>query len=347
MATVIAPFVAVDGNGHVRASAKLYFYETGTSTPQATYSDSALSVTNTNPVVANSDGLFSAIYLGEAPDFEAYKAILKDSNDVTIWTTDPIAGAPIAAPITAALLRGYISGLQRTANTGTTLSVGAGVCADDTNTSMLQLAAGTINCATVGADGLDAGALAVTTSYHAFAIGKTDGTVARLASTSPSSPTMPSGYTLKRRVMSFKTTVSSQIVDFVQDGDWFHLATPIREFTDTNPGISAVTKTLSTIPTGVRMGAIAQPGLSVISSTNTVVGYFSDLSTNDIAPTTTGVYDGNNFSNQAGFAIRATIPKTIWTNTSAQIRYRISFSDAAITVTFNTHGWIDRRGRDG
>jgi hypothetical protein len=36
MATVITPWVAVDGNGHVRANAKLYFYQTGTSTPQAT-----------------------------------------------------------------------------------------------------------------------------------------------------------------------------------------------------------------------------------------------------------------------------------------------------------------------
>src|SRR5688572_33412036 len=99
MATIIAPFTAVDGNGHVRANAKLYFYETGTSTPQNTYSDSALSVTNANPVVADSNGLFTAIYLGEAPDFEAYKAILKDSNDVTIWTADPIAGAPISTPL--------------------------------------------------------------------------------------------------------------------------------------------------------------------------------------------------------------------------------------------------------
>src|SRR5687768_15048915 len=223
MATVIFPFVAVDGNGNVRASAKLYFYQTGTSTPQATYSDSALSVTNTNPVVANSDGLFAGIYLGEAPDFSAYKAILKDSSDVTIWTQDPIAGAPITTPISASLLRGYISGIERTGNDNTTYSSGAGVAADDTNAVMLSMVSGTINCATVGADGLDAGALGVTTTYHAFAIGKTDGTTARLASTSPSSPTMPSGYTYKRRTQSFKTNVSAQIIPYDQRGDNFTL----------------------------------------------------------------------------------------------------------------------------
>ncbi len=200
MATIIAPFTAVDGNGNVRANAKLYFYQTGTTTPQNTFTDAALSVTATNPVVADSNGLFSAMYLGDPPTFTAYKAILKTSADVTVWTTDPIAGAPITSPLSASMLRGYLSGLQRTANTGTTLTLSSGTCVDDTRAAVLSLDAGSINFATVGADGLDAGAIASNTTYHIFAIGKTDGTVARLASTSPSSPTMPSGYTLKRRI---------------------------------------------------------------------------------------------------------------------------------------------------
>jgi hypothetical protein len=67
MATVINPFVAVDGNGNVRANARLYFYQTGTTTLQNTYADASLSAVNTNPVVADSNGLFPAIYLDDPP----------------------------------------------------------------------------------------------------------------------------------------------------------------------------------------------------------------------------------------------------------------------------------------
>jgi hypothetical protein len=81
-------FTPVDGNGNTYAGAKLYFYETGTSTPLDTYSDEALSVANANPVVADSNGLFSDIFLKG----QSYKAILKTSADVTVWTADPVIG---------------------------------------------------------------------------------------------------------------------------------------------------------------------------------------------------------------------------------------------------------------
>ena len=53
----------LDGNGDPYSGSKLYFYETGTSTPLDTYSDSALSSANANPVVADANGRFSDIFL--------------------------------------------------------------------------------------------------------------------------------------------------------------------------------------------------------------------------------------------------------------------------------------------
>lgn len=350
MATIIAPFTPVDGNGNVRANARLYYYMTGTTTPQNTFTDAALSVTATNPVVADSNGLFSAMYLGDLPDFMAYKAILKTSADVTVWTADPIAGAPITAPLSAALLRGYLAGLQRTASTNTTISYGAGVCADSTNASMLSLSAGTINCATVGADGLDAGALANSTWYHAFAIGKTDGTTARLASTSPLSPTMPSGYTYKRRIGSFKTGPSTApILAHVQYGDKFFWVAPLTgDINATNPGIATVSRTL-TVPTGVSVEAIVVANIYNSSSTYYLNLFLSDLATNDVAAS-------DNFSigqaavSGAGGVVTGGQQVTIRTNTSAQIRSRVRSStgatDASSALTINTLGWIDRRGQD-
>lgn len=81
---------SVEGlSGEILAGAKLYWYATGTSTPQATYSDEALTTPNANPVVANADGRFPAIWLQPLD----YKMILKSFDDTTLVTRDPIVGA--------------------------------------------------------------------------------------------------------------------------------------------------------------------------------------------------------------------------------------------------------------
>lgn len=90
MSTLFTPprYAPVDGNGNTLPGARLYFYTTGTSTPKNTYSDAGLATPNAHPVVADGDGLFGSIYLASGD----YKAILKDSADVTIWTVDPVPG---------------------------------------------------------------------------------------------------------------------------------------------------------------------------------------------------------------------------------------------------------------
>lgn len=73
--------------GVIGAGWKLYTYETGTTTPLATYSNTALSVANANPTIADSAGRLGDIFVN---DLKLYKAILKDENDNTIWTADPV-----------------------------------------------------------------------------------------------------------------------------------------------------------------------------------------------------------------------------------------------------------------
>lgn len=77
---------AFDENGNPISGAKLEFFESGTTTQQATYSDDALTVPNTNPVIADSAGRFGDIFLLAAD----YKVTLSDANDVVIWTADPV-----------------------------------------------------------------------------------------------------------------------------------------------------------------------------------------------------------------------------------------------------------------
>lgn len=79
--------VAFDTNSNRISGAKLNFYTAGTDTRKDTYSDSALTTANSNPVVADSTGLFGAIYMESG----AYKVVLTDSSDVTLWTQDNVS----------------------------------------------------------------------------------------------------------------------------------------------------------------------------------------------------------------------------------------------------------------
>jgi hypothetical protein len=83
-------FQAIDGNGVPYAGALLYFYITGTTTPKNTYSNPDLDIShvNANPVEADANGRFGAIYL--ATDAE-YKTILKTAAGVTVATRDPLS----------------------------------------------------------------------------------------------------------------------------------------------------------------------------------------------------------------------------------------------------------------
>jgi hypothetical protein len=86
---------ALDNDGDPISGAKLYFYEDGTTTPLATYSDEALSSANANPVVADSNGWFGEIYLKTD---EAYKIVMKSSDDATTYfTVDDINAAQLVS----------------------------------------------------------------------------------------------------------------------------------------------------------------------------------------------------------------------------------------------------------
>lgn len=88
----------INALGTVSPGCLLYTYESGTTTPLATYSDSALSVALPNPIVADSSGLFPAIYLLPA----AYSFVLRNSLGELIWDADPVqdVGALLQATLT-------------------------------------------------------------------------------------------------------------------------------------------------------------------------------------------------------------------------------------------------------
>lgn len=104
-------FSVVDTDSSIGVSWKLYFYDTGTTTPKATYPTeadaAALTNANANPVVAGADGRFGEIWLVDAD----YKVILKDENDVTKVTRDP---AVSSGSVTSVAVSGGTTGLSVT-----------------------------------------------------------------------------------------------------------------------------------------------------------------------------------------------------------------------------------------
>src|SRR5687768_4539553 len=81
-------FCRYDSNGDPLAGGKLYTYQAGTTTNQATYTDQDAGTPNANPVILDASGCAN-VWLDPAL---SYKFVLKDSNDVTLWTVDNVVG---------------------------------------------------------------------------------------------------------------------------------------------------------------------------------------------------------------------------------------------------------------
>lgn len=70
------------------AGAKLTFTITGTTTPQNTYTDEALTVESSNPVVADANGVFAPIYLD--PRAPSYRVRYETAAGVLIYQQDGV-----------------------------------------------------------------------------------------------------------------------------------------------------------------------------------------------------------------------------------------------------------------
>jgi hypothetical protein len=143
-----------------------------------------------------------------------------------------------------------------------------------------------------------------------------------------------------------RTDGSAHWIADVQDGDLIQLVTPADDVVTANQGLSAVTATLTSVPTGINVQALIQiivNSTDVGAVTNT---YISDLATADIAPTPTTTVDIAGIANISGFAQFGTCVKYVRTNTSAQVRTRQGGTTANASLRICTLGYIDTRGKN-
>ena len=244
------------------------------------------------------------------------------------------------------VVRGAIAGLtMSTAGASTTMTVAAGQAADSTNASYMTLGSSMGKTtsgwtAGTGNGGLDTGSIANSTWYHFYLIAKADGTTDVTFSTNATTPSLPSGYTLYRRIGSGKTNGSAQWILFKQNGDRFKWDVGVNDVAAAvNPGTSAVTRTL-TVPTGIVVDAWLDNSESNQSNNRFVL--WTALDQTDTTPSITN----NTLNAQGTNTARFNAEIYVKTNTSAQVRYRTNASGASDETNVVTVGWIDSRGRN-
>lgn len=257
-----------------------------------------------------------------ADGITAKQAVNKSQLDLVSFPTLDTSCMPTLANATVAGLGSYW------------INFSEGSCFDDSLTVKMIAASMTKKLDALWAEGtgqggLDKGTKATLATYHCYNIQKPDGTNDFLFSLSPTAPTMPNGYTYKRRVGSVRTDSNGVILGFIQTGDCFYWSTPIQDFATTNPSPNLESLAL-TVPMSISVYPILNFKTSKASAT--------------ITTTFSSAKDKSCFV-FTGYAAMSTTFSNVLTHPNGSINYKsdtLALSGTGFVVT--TYGYIDKRG---
>ena len=252
-------------------------------------------------------------------------------------------GTAVTTTTLPTLIPGFLFGLTlSTAGSSATFSIASGAAVNSLATGYMTLASAYTKTTSAWALGsaagaLDTGAIANSTWYHVYLIQRVDtGVVDVLISLSATAPTMPTNYTLFRRIGSMKTNGSAQWTSFMQVGGYFRWVTPVI---DGNPmaATTAFAALTISVPLGVSVLAVG----NIATVTNGNVASIRPVGAADGTPSiTTGALS---LVGVGGSASSGSSQWSVVTNTSAQVEVAAS---TAMNVYVATTGWIDSRGGD-
>src|SRR5580765_1684845 len=245
----------------------------------------------------------------------------------------------------ARLPRNWLAGLTIGNSTDTVndIYIQPGECRDDTNSADIVLSTSLTKQLDVAwvagnnAGGRDTGAISDGT-WHVFVIrNPTTGVCDALFSLSLTTPTMPSGYTQKRRVGSLVRAVGGfgGFIQFRQIGDYFQIYNPVGDITDGQSTGGVQTYLVPSMPSGMKFlgdfigycystGGICQVRL-----------YDNDCNAGSYTWVTSGA------NQTVGSQMQ------IWVNASRTLSFAVPYNPSGV-VHFNlyTLGWFDTRGKD-
>jgi hypothetical protein len=149
-------------------------------------------------------------------------------------------------------------------------------------------------------------------------------------------------YDFKRRIGSILREAGINVA-FRQSGDRFWRDVPTGDVSDGNPGTAAVTRTLK-VPLSIQVDAMVIHSVTENSNNQNYYGLLSSLLDTSSVPSA-AIHDVVIYTGSTDSSAAATCSREVTTNTSAQVRSRLSVSTAFTTETITTLGWIDTRGR--
>jgi len=276
--------------------------------------------------------------IGAGVTYASAAEILAGTEAAKAIAPDQLKAANIRLPM------GHLSGLTvaHAADTDHDITVAAGKARGDADTYDIVLApALTKQIDATWAAGTNQGGMATGESIpasgtlHLWLIYGASGVdlMFNNHATTALNPTLPAGYNLgKRRIWSFRTDSSSNIINGDQWGTgllrtWMY-DTPILDVNNGAPGMAAVTAALS-VPSGIIVKAFVNTYYA--ASTSTTPMYISSLNNADVAGSITAAPLVSSTQKGEG-------PKFVFTNTAAQIRYRVNVDESFKIATL---GWED------
>lgn len=227
----------------------------------------------------------------------------------------------------------YIQGMRLAWTSGTVITVASGRCRNSTNENdIISTATVTINAATTGAGGLDQGALANSTFYAVYAIADSNGyeTTSAVLSADTSSPLLPFGYDMYRRIGYVLTSGAAAILEFRQEGvstdRWMWYDVGIQELNAGASAVYAAVNCATSVP--------AQATMILFDAVLTPTGA-ADLA--HLQPTGATGADGYAILSGpvAGVVMRA--PLLVPCNGTPSVNYKVTG-----TLTLNTKAYLDQ-----
>lgn len=238
-----------------------------------------------------------------------------------------------------AAMRGYIDGLILSLDGTAYFGISQGSTTDSTNVDVMRLTSAYTKAYTAWAVGtaqgcLDTGSATSSTFYHVFLIKRPDTGVSDvLMSLSATAPTLPTNYTLFRRIGSVRYG-SGTFYKESRVGDEVLYDVTIPEVSTSN--LTTTVYTLAGVPAAVPVTALlrgycthASAGVGFLVTCPTLANTISGGNLSGIVPAAGGY---------AAFDI------AVRTNTSAQIKFTVAFSN--LSLTMDCYGYVDLRGKN-